>query len=89
MESKHLVTGNLKSNGLRGRRTASIQVNVQPEAHFTRVWAASDSAVSFTFRLLVLPVRLLALSLLWATSTPERLAAATTVVGILSVLSIV
>jgi hypothetical protein len=89
MESEQFVTGNLKSNRLRRSRTASIQVNVQPEAHFTRVWAASDIAVSLTFRLLVLPVRLLALSLLWATSTPERLAVATAIVGVLGVLSIV
>jgi hypothetical protein len=59
-------------------------VSVRPAAHFTRTWSASSEDVSFAFRLLVLPVRLLALSLLWATSTPQRLSIGALIVGLLA-----
>ena len=39
---------------------------------WVRLWPSEDE-VSPVFRLLVLPIRLLSLALLWATSTPARL----------------
>ena len=39
---------------------------------WARLWPSEDG-VSPIFRLLVLPIRLLSLALLWATSTPARL----------------
>ncbi|MCQ4081138.1 hypothetical protein NGB36_11120 [Streptomyces sp. RB6PN25] len=47
-------------------------VSVRPAAHFTRMWSATAEAVPFAFRLSVLPVRALALFVLWATSSPQR-----------------
>ncbi|MBB6377692.1 hypothetical protein BKA01_004952 [Pseudonocardia eucalypti] len=52
--------------------------------HYTRLMPVSE-AVSGAFRLAMLPIRLTALAVLWATATPTRLivtAAIATVVGL-------
>lgn len=59
-----------------GRKPGAIELSavaVRPAVHYTRTWSATTEAVPFAFRLAVLPVRLLAHSLLWATSSPPRL----------------
>ena len=82
----------------KGRRFGSKQqpaaielsaISVRPQVHFTRVWTASSEDVSLGFRLAVLPVRLLALSLLWATSSPQRLSVTAALVSVLAVLLLV
>ncbi|MGK5529671.1 hypothetical protein [Streptomyces sp. URMC 129] len=68
-----------KRRPLRSKQPAVIElsaISVRPEVHFTRPWSASSDEVSTGFRLVVLPARLLALSLLWATSSPQRLSIA-------------
>ncbi|MEU6173868.1 hypothetical protein ABZ832_18330 [Streptantibioticus parmotrematis] len=57
-------------------------VSVRPAAHFTRAWSATDEAVPVAFRVSVLPVRGLALFVLWATSSPQRLAIVVTLSGV-------
>lgn len=54
-----------------------VGVRVRPDDHFTRLWPVSAERLDPPlFPLLVLPVRLFALGLLWATATPGRLVAA-------------
>ena len=56
------------------RQPAPVQisaVSVRPATHYTRAWTASEEAVPAAFRLAVLPVRGIALFLLWATSSPQ------------------
>ncbi|MBY8888524.1 hypothetical protein K7472_27320 [Streptomyces sp. PTM05] len=57
-------------------------VSVRPAAHFTRAWSATGEAVPVAFRMSVLPVRGLALFVLWAASSPQRLAIAAALSGV-------
>lgn len=90
-QATQLVPARHKSRRFGGKRPAAIElsaVSVRPEVHFTRVWSASADEVSFGFRLAVLPVRVLALCLLWATSSPQRLSVAAALVSVLIVVLI-
>ncbi len=51
-----------------------VGVSFRPMDHFTRLWPTSDElgGPGTPFRLLVLPVRLAALTALWVTATPVR-----------------
>ena len=53
-------------------RRGAYQVTLAQSQDWARLWPRGDS-VSSLFRLVTLPVRLLALALLWATSAPGRL----------------
>ena len=84
METTHLVPTKHKGRRFRSKPPAAIElsaVSVRPAEHYTRPWSATSEDVSFAFRLAVLPVRLLALSVLWATSSPQRLSLAAAVCG--------
>lgn len=85
-----LVPASRKGGLLRGRQKhpEAIElhaVSVRPSVHYTRPWSASDEPVPFAFRLAVLPLRAVALYLLWATSSPRRLAVAVTLLGVVAV----
>lgn len=54
------------------RHGGAYQVTLSEAQDWARLWPREDG-VSPVFRLLVLPVRLAALALLWATSSPGRL----------------
>lgn len=59
-------------------------IGLRSADHYTRLMPVSE-AVSGAFRLAVLPIRLTALAVLWATATPTRLivtAAVGTVIGL-------
>ena len=70
-----------RRRGLFARRTGVELVGVCLD-RFTRMFPAGDTA----FAVLMLPVRALALAVLWATSTPWRIAAAGAAVLVLAVL---
>lgn len=53
-------------------RRGAYQVTLTQSQDWARPWPREDGA-SPLFRLVTLPLRLLALSLLWATSAPARL----------------
>jgi hypothetical protein len=57
-------------------RRGAYQITLTHSQDWTRLWPREDG-VSPLFRLATLPVRLLALALLWATSAPGRLLFAT------------
>ncbi|MBY8888514.1 hypothetical protein K7472_27270 [Streptomyces sp. PTM05] len=59
-------------------------VSVRPAAHFTRAWSATGEAVPVAFRVSALPVRGLALFVLWATSSPQRFTFAVAVSAVLA-----
>ncbi len=76
LEPTQLVATEHKGRRLWTRQPATVRisaVSVRPAAHYTRAWSASAESVPVSFRLAVLPVRVLALALLWATSSPQRL----------------
>ncbi|MGH3564462.1 MAG: hypothetical protein ACRDRH_00200 [Pseudonocardia sp.] len=52
--------------------------------HFTRLMPVSE-AISGAFRLAMLPVRLTALAVLWATTTPTRLVVTVAVCAVIGV----
>jgi len=54
------------------KRHGAYQVTLSESQDWARLWPREDG-VSPAFRLLALPVRLAALALLWATSSPGRL----------------
>lgn len=59
-------------------------IGLRSADHYTRLMPVSE-AVSNAFRLAVLPIRLIALAVLWATASPTRLivtAAVCTVIGL-------
>jgi hypothetical protein len=59
-------------------------IGLRSAEHYTRLMPVSE-AVSGAFRLAMLPIRLAALAVLWATATPTRLivtAALCTLIGI-------
>lgn len=75
-ESIQLVPDTYKSHRLWTKRPTAVElsaISVRPASHYTRVWSATTEAVPFFFRLSVLPLRALALFVLWATSSPQRL----------------
>jgi hypothetical protein len=49
-----------------------VGVALRPADHFTRLWPTGEHTDG-AFLLAMLPVRLAAIALLWATSTPARL----------------
>lgn len=53
-------------------RRGAYQVTLTQSQDWARLWPHEDG-VSPLFRLVALPIRLLALALLWATSAPGRL----------------
>lgn len=58
----------------KGDAVALLSVGVRQRDHFTRVWPEPDDKVPAGFLLAMLPARLVALALLWGTSSPRRLA---------------
>ncbi|MBR7830247.1 hypothetical protein KDK95_28350 [Actinospica sp. MGRD01-02] len=54
------------------QRRGAYQITLAQSQDWARLWPR-DEGVHPTFRLVVLPIRLLSLALLWATSTPGRL----------------
>jgi len=73
-----------RRRGLSARRTGVelVGVSLDRDDHFTRMFPAGDTA----FAVLMLPVRALALTVLWSTSASWRVAAAGAVVLALVVL---
>ena len=57
-----------------GDTVAVLGVSVRARDHFTRLWPVPEGDVASGFLLFMLPVRLVALATLWATSSPWRLA---------------
>jgi hypothetical protein len=53
---------------------AVLGVAVRKRDHLTRLWPAPDDGAPAGFLLAMLPMRLVALAMLWATSSPRRLA---------------
>ena len=50
----------------------AYQITLAQPADWTRLWPCEED-IHPTFRLVTLPIRLLSLGVLWATSTPGRL----------------
>ena len=72
-----VVSGNVEllvsRQQVKKRRGAyQITLTDSQSRDWARLWPSADE-VSPVFRLLMLPIRLLSLALLWATSTPARL----------------
>lgn len=57
-----------------GQAVAVLGVGVRDRDHFTRLWPTPDDGIPAGFLLAMLPARLVALAMLWATSSPRRLA---------------
>ncbi|PRX98167.1 hypothetical protein [Allonocardiopsis opalescens] len=55
-----------------GRRGAVevVGVKTRPDDHFTRLWPSDDTDA--LYRIVMLPIRVVALLILWATSSPGR-----------------
>lgn len=58
----------------KGDAVALLGVGVRQRDHFTRLWPEPGDDVPAGFLLAMLPARLVALTLLWVTSSPRRLA---------------
>lgn len=74
-----LIPATRMTRRMRRKQPQAIElhaVSVRPSVHYTRPWAASDEPIPLAFRLAVLPLRVLALLVLWATSSPSRLSIA-------------
>jgi hypothetical protein len=67
------------------RRGGAYQITLAHSQDWARPWP-SEAGASPLFRLATLPIRLAALGLLWATSTPGRLLFAAAVAGAASAL---
>jgi hypothetical protein len=66
------------------RRPASLElhgVSFRPADHYTRPWPGPAGGPDALFRVAVLPVRLLALGVLWATSSRTRVLVAAVLLG--------
>jgi hypothetical protein len=63
------------------RRRGAYQITFTQSQDWARLWP-HEEGVSPLFRLVTLPVRLLALALLWATSAPGRLLFVAGVAGV-------
>ncbi len=57
-----------------GDAVAVLGIGVRKRDRFTRLWPAPDDGAPAGFLLAMLPVRLVALGMLWTTSSPRRLA---------------
>jgi len=57
-----------------GDTVAVLGVSVRARDHFTRLWPVPQGETASGFLLFMLPVRFVALAMLWATSSPRRLA---------------
>lgn len=71
-----IVSPRPRSRKLFARRPASLElhgVSFRPADHYTRAWPGPVDSPDAPFRLVVLPIRLLALAVLWATSSPIRI----------------
>ncbi|MGW7002529.1 hypothetical protein ACWGCW_06810 [Streptomyces sp. NPDC054933] len=89
MQTTQLMPAKHKGHRPWGKQPAAIElsaISVRPAVHYTRAWAAAAEEVPFSFRLAVLPIRALALLVLWSTSSPQRLSCA---VALSSVLALV
>lgn len=58
----------------KGDAVALLRVSVRQRDHFTRLWPEPGDDAPAGFLLAMLPAQLAALALLWATSSPRRLA---------------
>lgn len=87
-DERRISVRNGKRSLFGGRGPAElIGVEFRSPDHFTRLWpTGSERAPDAVFLFTVLPIRLLALALLWATSAPGRILVA---VAILLALSLV
>ncbi|MCQ4044486.1 hypothetical protein ACFOSC_28950 [Streptantibioticus rubrisoli] len=88
-QTTQLVPAKHKGHRPWGKQPAAVElsaISVRPAVHYTRPWSAATEDVPFAFRLAVLPVRAMALVVLWATSSPQRLSVA---VALSSVLALV
>ncbi|MGH3684642.1 MAG: hypothetical protein ACRDRU_29675 [Pseudonocardiaceae bacterium] len=59
-------------------------IGLRSADHYTRLMPVSE-AISGGFRLAMLPVRLIALGVLWATATPTRLIVTATVCTVIAI----
>jgi hypothetical protein len=60
-----------------------LGISVHGKDHFTRLWPTAKDGSPSGFLLVMLPIRFVALAMLWATSTPRRLAVPMTVAVVL------
>jgi hypothetical protein len=75
-KTTRLPTGAVNARRFGGGSPIDMEVHAvltRPGAHYTRAWTACQDSVSVGFRICVLPIRLLALGILWCTSSPRRL----------------
>lgn len=59
-------------------------IGLRSADHYTRLMPVSE-AISGPFRLAMLPVRLIALGVLWATATPMRLIVTTAICTVIAI----
>jgi hypothetical protein len=69
-------------------RRGAYQITLAQSADWTRLWP-SEEGIHPTFRLVTLPIRLLSLGLLWATSTPGRLLVGTSLAAVIAIAFII
>ncbi len=62
-----------------------LGISVRGKDHFTRLWPTAKDGSLNGFLLIMLPIRFLALAMLWATSAPRRLAVPLTVAAVIVV----
>lgn len=62
-----------------------LGISVRGKDHYTRLWPTAKDGSPSGFLLVMLPIRFVALAMLWATSTPRRLAVPVTVTAVLVV----
>jgi hypothetical protein len=62
-----------------------LGISAPGKDHFTRLWPTAKDGSPSGFLLVVLPIRFVALAMLWATSTPRRLVLPVTVAVVLVV----
>ena len=62
-----------------------LGISVRGKDHYTRLWPTAKDGSPSGFLFVMLPIRFVALAMLWATSTPRRLAVPVTVAAVLVV----
>jgi hypothetical protein len=62
-----------------------LGISVRGKDHYTRLWPSAKDGSPSGFLLVMLPIRFVALAMLWTTSTPRRLAVPVTVAAVLVV----
>lgn len=87
-DSAEVVAARSGARRLFGRRDSVevVGLSIHDPGHFTRLSPASTGDSDGAFRLAVLPLRIVALAVLWVTSSPRRalVAAAAVIVTVLA-----